>query len=92
MAACKGLAPHLKTLGSARGVLGCLAASRGLFGASRERPGVSQSKVLSGDDGPLFFMVGECVSCICWVWRHYEPFSSVNRIKPEFLDDYIELR
>lgn len=50
--------PHLKC---ARGVLGCFTATRGLFGGSKERPRVSQSKVLSGDDGPLFYMEGERV-------------------------------
>lgn len=32
--------------------------SRGLFGVS-DRPKVSQSKVLSGDDGPLFTIESE---------------------------------
>lgn len=56
MAACKGLASHLRSLAGSGRAPASLTASRGFFGAPKDRPRVSQSKVLSGDDGPLFHL------------------------------------
>lgn len=39
--------------------LGSLVATRGIFGSLKDRPKVSQSKVLSGGEGPLFILDGK---------------------------------
>lgn len=78
----------MKSLAGASGRLAPVTASRGLFGSSSDRPKVSQSKVLSGDDGPLFTLESELLARIGFLMFL---LSTVNRIKPEYMNDYIDL-
>ena len=61
IASCRPTWRATKSLVGARGGYRAVVASRTLFGSS-DRPKVSQSKVLSGEDGPLYTMESE-LSC-----------------------------
>lgn len=64
--------------------------SRGFIGKiTKDRPKVSQSKVLSGDDGLLFSLESEWACKDCKMVTML--FIAANRIKPEFLADYVKL-
>lgn len=61
----------LKSLAVPRGRWAGAMASRGLFGGSKDRPKVSQSKVLSGDDGPLYTLESELSGTLIVSLREY---------------------